>query len=39
MLKKQLKQLVLIYISDSTEGIMRIKKGQSFSYLLQEKIN
>ena len=34
---KAAKAISLIYISDSTEGIKRIKKGASFSYLLKEK--
>lgn len=36
--EKAAKAVSLVYISDSTEGIMRIKKGNSFSYLLQKKL-
>ncbi len=35
--EKAAKAVSLIYISDSGEGIRRIKKGQSFSYLLREQ--
>ena len=34
---KAAKAIHLIYISDSTEGIQRSKRGKSFSYLLKEK--
>ena len=34
---KAAKAVSLVYISDSAEGIKRIKKGKSFSYLLKEK--
>lgn len=34
---KAAKAINLIYISDSTEGIQRTKRGKSFSYLLKEK--
>lgn len=33
---KAAKAVSLIYISDSAEGIRRVKKGKSFSYLLKE---
>ncbi len=35
--EKAAKAVSLVYLSDSAEGIQRIKKGKSFSYLLQEK--
>ncbi len=34
---KAAQAISLIYISDSTEGIRRMKKGNSFSYLLKEQ--
>ncbi len=35
--EKAAKAVSLVYISDSDEGIRRIKKGKSFAYLLKEK--
>lgn len=36
--EKAAKAVSLVYISDSMEGIKRIKKGKTFSYILQERI-